>query len=783
MAALLPRQFLKMAAELSSSRQALVEAAKRAEADGEPEIAIARWQEARDKYPNRSEAYREGAACLMRLGQTLEAADLLRDAMQRFPGDDWLAVDYAWAAFELGELEECGQICADLRRRFPDNLGGYLAGALSCRRLSRFDEADTICLKGVARFPDNLQLFLFYAQSAQERGDDAEAAQRWQLVCDRFPDATEGPVGLAAALSKIGRFDDADAMLAEVMARLPHREDLMTAHAWVAHDRQHWPTALRRWEAVISLGKQPRQPRHLAAVALDALGRYGEAAQVLAPALRMFPDDQELAVLNAWLATRRRDTEEARRLWRDVRARFTDIPDGYRGEAAALVDVGRLDEADAVLVEGLKHFADNFELAGDHARIAEYRPNWPLAAGRWREVVARCPDEPAAHIELCNSLLKSGQPEEAQTVVKESLQRFPEDVAVAATEAAVASQRKDWERAIEVWTAIETRFPHDVRGPVGLAHTLRASGQLERAEQSLAEAAQRFSGNVEIEVQLALTLSAGRQWPKALALWASLKERFPQHSQVTWGISHIIDQAVIDQAAAVNEPFEIPPTLAQGPVDQSAEVKSLSKLLNRFESMGDSCEFAMVQRLYNVNNLSLLRWASTPPDMLLAALDLDLAGVGDPQNTIIAVSGDEYTTEDTRYYMHSHTFTAPAAEPLESFGPEQCRRIQWLRGRFLLGLKAAAKIWVYTYRGGITDPQQTELYGAVCRYNPDNVLLCVKLQTPEHPLGSVEEIQAGLFVGYLDRFSTIDISVDGWLTLCRQVAARLPAPTATKAAS
>ena len=399
-------------------------------------------------------------------------------------------------------------------------------------------------------------------------------------------------------------------------------------------------------------------------------------------------------------------------------------------------------------------------------------------------MVARCPNELAAHVDLSNSLLKSGQADEAEAVVKHALQRFPDEIPVLAAEAEVAIHRKDWARAIEVWTKIGARFPHDVSGPVGLAHTLRTSGQLERAEQALAEAMQRFPENVELEVQQALTWSAGRQWPKALNLWASLKERFPNHAQVLWGISYVIDQAVIDQAAAVNEPFEIPATLKQGPIDQSAEAKHLSQLLNRFESMGDSCEFAMVQRLYNVNNLSLLRWASTPPEQLIAALNNDLAGVGDPQNTIIAVTGDEYTTEDTRYYMHSHTFTAPSAEPIEIFGPEQCRRIQWLRGRFIQGLKAAGKILVYVYRYGITDPQVAALYEAVCRYNPENLLVCVKLQTPEHPPGSVEHPQTGLFLGYLDRFSTIDISVDGWLTLCRQVAARLPAlPESAKTVS
>ena len=719
------------------------------------------------------EVYRDGAAALRRSERLSDAMELLREGLKRFPSDQWMAVDYAWAAIEMGDLVQCEAVCADVRRRFPDNLGGYLAGALCYRRAQRFEEAEGIYDQALTRFPGSLELFMNYAWCAEDRNDDDETERRWQLVCERFPDASQGPVRLAAQLSKMGRFDQADAMLIQAMARLPDREDLLTAYAWVAHDRQDWSAALRRWEAVITHGQDLRQPRHLAAVALDALGRYGEASQVLAPALRMFPDDEELAVLNAWLATRQRDCDEAQRLWRDVRARFAGQIDGYRGEAAALVDVGRLDEADALLAEGLARFADNFDLASDHARLAERRPDWALAAARWREVVSRCPQEPAAHIALVNSLARSAKLDDAQNVILGALHRFPNDLAVAAAEAEVAAARRDWPKAIEIWTAIQARFPDDARGPVGLGHTLREAGQLERAEQCLAAAAQRFPQSPELAVQWALTLSAQRHWPKALAMWASLKERFPGHAQVKWGIGHIIDQAVIDQAAEVQEPFEIPKALRQGAEHESDKVKDLAQLLNRFESLGDSCEFAMVQRLFNVNNLSLLRWTQTPPEMLIEALHGNLAGVGDPDNTIVAISGDEYITEDTRYYMHSHTFTPPSAEPIETFAPEQCRRIRWLRGRFIEGLKSGAKIFVYTHRGGISDTHVNELHEALCRYNQDIVLVCVKLQRPEHPANSVHQIREGLFVGYLDRFSTIDISVDGWIAVCRTVVSQL----------
>jgi hypothetical protein len=61
------------------------------------------------------------------------------------------------------------------------------------------------------------------------------------------------------------------------------------------------------------------------------------------------------------------------------------------------------------------------------------------------------------------------------------------------------------------------------------------------------------------------------------------------------------------------------------------------------------------------------------------------------------------------------------------------------------------------------------------RYSPQNKLLCVRVAAPGRAAGTVEVLDSALFVGYLDKFSTVDISVDLWLRLCRAVAERLDA--------
>jgi tetratricopeptide (TPR) repeat protein len=659
--------------EVESPLQVLIAKARRAVADGEWTQADGLWRRVRDRFPEISEGYMAGAECLGKQGLFAEAAALLRLGVERFPDDEWMAVERAWSLFQAGDFSDAMQLCLDIRRRFPDNLGGYLAGAITSQELGEFEEAEAIYREGLSRFPHSPELWVNFASCAEER-HAPEAVERWHGVVARFRDS----------------------------------EQVLCAYAWAAHNRQDWPDALRRWEAVLKEFPHSREPRCRAAEALGEMGRFGEAIQVLDPALRMLPDDVEIAVLHGWLATWGRDFSEAERVWREVRTRFPDNRDGYRGYAWVLREVDRWDESGVLLEEAMRRFPDDVEIAIDRADA----------------------------------------------------------------EACAAAHRQDQPRVIDIWHSIRARFPDHPRVYVGLGQALRDSGELDRSAQTLKAAVSRFPGDQDVEVQLALTLGAQRRWPEALRLLASLLRRYPGHSNVRSGIGQVLEQAMIDRAAGVGEPFDIPESLLAAEAN-SESVQEVGTLLNRFESLGNSCEFPMVQRLYGVNNLSLLRWAAIPPDKLILALNEEFDGVGDPQNTLVAIADEEYTTEDARYYMRSHTFTRASSEPLETFAADQCRRIRWLRGKLLKSLRSAAKIFVYMDERAPQDIDLLELHEALCRYSRDIVLLFVTLENARHPSGSVVEVRPRAFAGYIDRLSPVDISVDAWVSLCRQVVSNL----------
>ena len=743
----------------------LITSAQQAEREGELDVAVSAWQLVRSRFPGRSVGFLSGAACLKKLGRPSEAEAILAEARSQFPDEEWVAVEHAWVVYELGDLATAGKLWRGVRQSFPSNLHGYMGGGLTARRTGDFDEADDIYRVALIRYPTNAEPFIDYAWCAEERRDIPEAIGRWDTVRARFPDMSFGYVRSAALLRQSGRSLEADAINQEALKRFPDDASVATAYAAAAHQQGDWAEALRRWESVVLKFGHFAEGRCGAAQALTELSRYAEAAQVLSPALRMFPDDPRVAIVNGWLAMRRRDVEEAIKIWQDIHARFPDYPETIRGYALALREVGRADDADALILEGTLRFPDDALTATDFARIAENRQDWKEAMTRWQALLARFPDLAAAYIGLGNSLFGAGQIADANAVFQAGLKRLPDEIGIAAAEAQAFERLKNWAGALECWRKVQDRFPGNPIGFVGLGRALRICGELERSIELLHRSLQRFPQNLELEIQLALALGATGEWPKAVALWEDLRQRYPRGQLLATRAYQMMEEARHDQPELFNSPLG---SIADA-APEDGDNKALATLLKRFESLGDDCEFGLVQRIFHAGALGLLRWARTLPENLIKALDARFDGVGDPENTIISIVGNEYMTEDRRYSMIGHTFTPPSAITFEEFSVEQCRRMQWLRRKLIDDLTAGRKIFVYKTER-VTDAEILAVYEALQRYSTNITLLFVRLQDNEHEAGTVRRVIGNLFVGYMDRFSTIDISISIWARLCQTVA-------------
>lgn len=239
--------------------------------------AIQRWQQVRKEFPTDSGAFTGEARCLMSAGRLDEADALVREAVRRFPNQKGPASESAVLAVRRRDWPEALLRWQRVAERFPGSMEAFLGITRSLCELQRHDEAEALLKARRMDFGVQPQPSIEYARLAERRRDWPEAAQRWAWVHEMFPQNFVAYVGLARAWLAQQRFDEAQALLEEAMAKFPEDAQVSVQYAEVAHRRRDWPEAVRRWEIVRQqLPEQPVGYRQGVA-ALIASGRKPEA--------------------------------------------------------------------------------------------------------------------------------------------------------------------------------------------------------------------------------------------------------------------------------------------------------------------------------------------------------------------------------------------------------------------------------------------------------------------------------------------------------------------------
>jgi hypothetical protein len=206
----------------------------------------------------------------------------------------------------------------------------------------------------------------------------------------------------------------------------------------------------------------------------------------------------------------------------------------------------------------------------------------------------------------------------------------------------------------------------------------------------------------------------------------------------------------------------------------------LHELMMEFESLGDNCEFGLVQRGAGAEPLGLFRFAgiNSPVDVrlerLVAALDGELAGLGSPENVSVELAGAEgrreFMVRESAYDLLYHTFLREGEIEPEELHKRESLRLQFLKRKLLQDLKNGEKIWVWKSNLRITLDRIERLVAALRRRGP-NTLLWVVEADHDHPSGSVERGGDGLLRGYVEKLApyeaAADISAQGWLEMCQ----------------
>ena len=339
--------------------------------------------------------------------------------------------------------------------------------------LNRGDEALPLLKKSIRQYPDDKRLGLTYARTLIEQNRMDEAKAQFTSLAEQYPEDDELRFSLALIALEGKKWDEAQGYLEELIERDSHvdsahlnlgriaeeRNDpqgALAEYALVGPGNDYLPAQMRQADILVSHGRGAEASKKLAA-ARDAQPDYGiqlflieaetlaannqtdRAWNVLQQALKQYPDDLNLLYSRAMLAEKRNDLEQ---MERDLRAIIQREPDN----AMALNALG-------------------YTLSDRTTRYAE-------AKVLIQQAYDLNPDDPAVLDSLGWVNFRLGNLDEAERLLRQALERFP-DQEVAAHLGEVLWANGKQREAKQIWSKFLKENPES---PILRKTVLRLTG-------------------------------------------------------------------------------------------------------------------------------------------------------------------------------------------------------------------------------------------------------------------------------------------------------------------
>jgi hypothetical protein len=269
--------------------------------------------------------------------------------------------------------------------------------------------------------------------------------------------------------------------------------------------------------------------------------------------------------------------------------------------------------------------------------------------------------------------------------------------------------------------------------------------------------------NARTAVMFATSAMARQNWAEAFRMW-DIAHGLDPSIDATRNQRGIAKLRIAEEAAALN---------VHAPVNiGSVENHAARDLLLKFESLGENCEFGLVQRRFEAEPIGFLRWTYTSAATLTKLLDARFEGIGEIETLkLTRAPWGEYFLKDQAYGVTFHTYLHDCGPDEELFLKKQSARLVWMKKKLIEDLESGAKTFVYKVHYQSSDDALVGIQSTMRTYG-NNRLLCVRMAPEGTKPGSVAVGANGLVTGYLSRVepsagNSWDICYDEWLSICQ----------------
>jgi tetratricopeptide (TPR) repeat protein len=231
------------------------------------------------------------------------------------------------------------------------------------------------------------------------------------------------------------------------------------------------------------------------------------------------------------------DVKGALLAWQAVRTQSPGKKAAYSEPIRELNRLGRVDEAERLIHEGLGQFPDDPTFYAAQAQLAQTRGELDEAMDQWRAVRERFPTYAAAYTRAAKILSDQGRLDEADSLLSKGLEQVPNSVPLLIGRAEVAQARKQWAEALSLLEQVcQTQagrrgVPLRIDVLRGIVKCLRELGREDETEEVFEQMRTSFPEQVISGIEFARCAERRQDWPEAMHRWEWVRDMHPSDAR------------------------------------------------------------------------------------------------------------------------------------------------------------------------------------------------------------------------------------------------------------
>lgn len=333
--------------------------------------------------------------------------------------------------------------------------------------------------------------------AALQAGDFETAIRELESAVEREPGNPERYFDVARAYYASGDPDAASEAIREAVNLTPGDSDVHQSAGWVYQELGLHQEAANEFRTALELDPQEHWLYASIADSYRAAGLPEQSAAVLAeglanPEVAANPGSLESI---GWGLLSLGDPAQAEQTFKQAIAAGAEFPEPWEGLAEALHQQGNLEDALAVLAEGIRIFPEHAPFLHSAGQLHWERGRYDPAVVAFQHAIELDPANSSSYSSLASMYSEMGLLKEAEQLLLGGLEAYPENTSFYADLASFYTGQGRYVDAVPRYETLIQAEPDNGWWYANLADVYSNLGDPENAFRVLAEAADRSSGD------------------------------------------------------------------------------------------------------------------------------------------------------------------------------------------------------------------------------------------------------------------------------------------------